>query len=132
MYGPRHKVTFQAGGKFARILGKTETEVNSLHWQGIAKPADRIVVEGRADDGVIEAVSLKDHAGFCLGAQWHPEFRVTENANSMALFKAFGAAARARRQQRLGVRLARDQSCVRGRRGRVDFTEGRARKRMYD
>jgi putative glutamine amidotransferase len=42
MYGPRHTVTFQAGGKFARILGKTETQVNSLHWQGIARPAERI------------------------------------------------------------------------------------------
>jgi putative glutamine amidotransferase len=100
MYGPRHSVTFLAGGKFARILGKTEAVVNSLHWQGIAKPAERLVVEGRAEDGVIEAVSLKDHAGFCLGAQWHPEFRVTENPDSMALFKAFGAAAKARRQQR--------------------------------
>jgi putative glutamine amidotransferase len=102
MYGPRHKVTFIAGGQFACVLGKIETQVNSLHWQGIAKPAARIQVEGRADDGVIEAVSLKDYAGFCLGAQWHPEFRVTENPDSMALFKAFGAAARARRQQRLG------------------------------
>jgi putative glutamine amidotransferase len=102
MYGLRHKVAFAAGGQFARILGKTEAMVNSLHWQGIARPADRIQVEGRAEDGVIEAVSLKDHAGFCLGAQWHPEFRVTENADSMALFKAFGAAARTRRQQRLG------------------------------
>ena len=102
MYVPRHTVTFLSGGKFARVLGKTETQVNSLHWQGIARPAERLVVEGRADDGVIEAVSLKDHAGFCLGAQWHPEFRCTENADSMALFKAFGAACRARRQQRLG------------------------------
>ncbi|HET6158073.1 MAG TPA: gamma-glutamyl-gamma-aminobutyrate hydrolase family protein [Dongiaceae bacterium] len=102
MYGSRHKVSFLAGGQFARILGKTETQVNSLHWQGIAKPAARIEVEGRAEDGVIEAVSLKDYAGFCLGAQWHPEFRIIENADSMALFKAFGAAARVRRQQRLG------------------------------
>lgn len=102
MYGPRHKVSFLPGGKFARILGKSETMVNSLHWQGIAKPAERFVAEGRAEDGVIEAVSLKDHSGFCLGAQWHPEFRVMENADSVALFKAFGAACRARRQQRLG------------------------------
>jgi putative glutamine amidotransferase len=102
MYGPRHTVSFVAGGEFARILGKTETEVNSLHWQGIARPAERIRVEGRAEDGVIEAVSLKDPAGFCLGVQWHPEFRATRNADSMALFKAFGDAARARRQQRLG------------------------------
>jgi putative glutamine amidotransferase len=102
MYGPRHTVSFVAGGEFARILGKTETEVNSLHWQGIARPAERIKVEGRAEDGVIEAVSLKDPAGFCLGVQWHPEFQAARNADSMALFKAFGDAARARRRQRLG------------------------------
>lgn len=114
MYGPRHKVTFQAGGKFARILGRTETEVNSLHWQGIARLAERIQVEGRAEDGVIEAVSLKDHAGFCLGVQWHPEFRVAGNADSMALFKAFGAAARARRQQRLGAASGRETSRASG------------------
>lgn len=102
MYAPRHTVTFLPGGQFARILGKAETLVNSLHWQGIARPAERITVEGRAEDGVIEAVSLKDYDGFCLGAQWHPEFRVTENADSMALFKAFGAACQARRAARLG------------------------------
>jgi putative glutamine amidotransferase len=102
MYGPRHTVSFVAGGEFARILGKTETEVNSLHWQGIARPAGRLKVEGRAEDGVIEAVSLQDPAGFCLGVQWHPEFRAAANADSVALFKAFGAASRARRQQRLG------------------------------
>jgi len=102
LYVPAHKVDFVAGGAFAKILGKTTTMVNSLHWQGIRKPADRLVVEGRAEDGVIEAVSLKDHAGFCLGAQWHPEYRATRNEDSMALFKAFGAACKARRRARLG------------------------------
>ena len=101
LYQPAHKISFLPGGKFARILGKTETMVNSLHWQGIARPAERIIVEGRAEDGVIEAVSIKDHAGFCLGAQWHPEYRARENPDSMALFKAFGDACRARRQARL-------------------------------
>ena len=102
LYQPAHKVGFLPGGKFARILGKTETMVNSLHWQGIARPAERIVVEGRAEDGVIEAVSIKDHAGFALGAQWHPEYRARENPDSMALFRSFGEACRARRTQRVG------------------------------
>lgn len=102
LYQPAHKISFLPGGRFARILGKTETMVNSLHWQGIARPAERIQIEGRAEDGVIEAVSLKDYAGFCLGAQWHPEYRARENPDSMALFKAFGDACRARRRQRLG------------------------------
>lgn len=104
LYQPAHKVSFLPGGKFARVLGKTETMVNTLHWQGIARPAERLVIEGRAEDGVIEAVSLKDHAGFCLGTQWHPEYRARENPDSMALFRSFGEACRARRAERLGKR----------------------------
>jgi hypothetical protein len=106
--------------------------VNSLHWQGIASPADRIIVEGRADDGVIEAVSLKDHAGFALGAQWHPEFRVTENAipwrfsrRSARLLARAGNSVSA-----IGWALA--EPCVRGRCSRVEMARLGARKRMYD
>jgi putative glutamine amidotransferase len=94
-YLPRHNVRFIRDGQFARILGKTETRVNSLHWQGIEKPAPGLVVEGIAEDGVIEAVSVRDAKGFALGVQWHPEFRVWENPDSMKLFGAFGTAVRA-------------------------------------
>ena len=34
--------------------------------------------------------------GFALGVQWHPEWRVRDNPFSLALFTAFGDAARAR------------------------------------
>jgi putative glutamine amidotransferase len=95
-YLPRHTVTFIPDGQFARILGTTEIRVNSLHWQGIAKPAPGLTVEGRAEDGVVEAVSVKDARNFALGVQWHPEFRVWENPVSMKLFGAFGDAVRAR------------------------------------
>lgn len=100
IYQLRHQVKFTPGGQFARLLGKTETKVNSVHWQGIDRVADRLVVEGRAEDGVIEAVTVKDHGGFVIGAQWHPEYRATENEDSAKLFKAFGLAAREYAQQR--------------------------------
>ena len=101
MYGPAHRIDFTADGEFARLLGKTSTTVNSLHWQGLDRVADRLLVEGRAPDGVVEAVRVKD-AGFALGAQWHPEFRATANPDSMRLFSAFGNAARARAAVRKG------------------------------
>jgi putative glutamine amidotransferase len=101
MYGPAHRIDFTPDGEFARLLGKTSTIVNSLHWQGLNRVADRLIVEGRAPDGVVEAVRVRD-AGFALGAQWHPEFRVTENPDSMRLFEAFGKAARARAAARKG------------------------------
>ncbi|HEY4162199.1 MAG TPA: gamma-glutamyl-gamma-aminobutyrate hydrolase family protein [Dongiaceae bacterium] len=104
-YAPAHAVRFTPDAIFAKLIGKAETMINSLHWQGIDRLADRLVVEGLAPDGQIEAVSVKD-AGFVLGAQWHPEYRATENPDSLRLFQAFGAAARAhalkRRQRQSG------------------------------
>jgi putative glutamine amidotransferase len=100
IYQPSHLIKLTAGGQFARTLGKAETMVNSVHWQGIDRLADRLNVEGRAPDGVVEAVSVKEHTGFAIGTQWHPEYRAAANEDSVKLFKAFGQAAREYAQQR--------------------------------
>jgi len=94
-YLPRHPVRLVPGGAFARILGTTEIEVNSLHWQGIDRLATDLIVEGTAPDGAIEAVQVRNARNFALAVQWHPEYRVLENTSSTALFRAFGDAARA-------------------------------------
>src|SRR3569623_1076595 len=99
MYAPVHRIAFTPDGEFARLIGKTTTMIISLHWLGIDRVSVRLIVECRAPDGVVEAVRVKD-AGFALGAQWHPEFRATENPDSAKLFHAFGAAARERARQR--------------------------------
>ena len=77
-----------------------EVAVNSLHAQGVDRPAPGLRVEARAPDGQIEALSGVEMAGFCLGIQWHPEWKVRDNAFSMAIFIAFGDAARERARQR--------------------------------
>jgi putative glutamine amidotransferase len=94
-YGPRHPVRLAPSGTLARILGTTEIEVNSLHWQGIDRLADDLAVEGWAPDGTIEAVQVKNARNFALAVQWHPEYRVRDNPVSLAMFQAFGDAARA-------------------------------------
>ena len=100
IYQPAHPVDFKSDGVFAGLLGKHRTLVNSVHWQGIDRLADRLVAEGRAEDGVVEAVSVKGYPAFAIGTQWHPEYRVLENEDSVKLFKAFGAAARKYAEQR--------------------------------
>ena len=95
-YGPKHLVT--ASGLLARIVGTTEILVNSLHGQAIDRPADGLVVEARAPDGTIEAVSAPSAPGFVLGLQWHPEWRWSDHPASVAIFKAFGEACRAYQQ----------------------------------
>ena len=57
----------------ARYDGSTTGTVNSIHHQGIERLGEGLVIEARADDGVIEAVRGSGE-GFLLGVQWHPEF----------------------------------------------------------
>ena len=45
--------------------------MNSLHGQGILDPGQRVVIEGIAEDGTIEAIRIADAPGFALGVQWH-------------------------------------------------------------
>jgi putative glutamine amidotransferase len=85
-------VTLVPGGAFATILGREKIRVNSLHGQGILEPGKRVVVEGIAEDGTIEAIRIADAPGFALGVQWHAEYDPQRNPINRALFKAFGEA----------------------------------------
>lgn len=92
----RQEVEVQAGGVLADILGAGPVQVNSLHRQAIERLGRNLEVEAVAPDGTIEAVSVRGVRGFALGVQWHPEYWVTTDAPSRALFAAFGNAVRAR------------------------------------
>jgi len=93
-YGPRHAIAIAPGGMLERILGKRQTMINSIHRQGIKKLAPGLLVEATAPDGVIEAVSVKGAKSFAFGAQWHPEYKASDNPDSVKLFSAFGDAVR--------------------------------------
>ncbi len=88
-----HMVRLLPGSPIAELAGGTELPVNSLHNQGIARLAPRLVAEGWAPDGTIEAVRVKDAPGFALGVQWHPEYDWERDAVSRRLFEIFGRAA---------------------------------------
>jgi putative glutamine amidotransferase len=100
VFADRHEVRLTAGGIFARILGSETIRVNSLHGQGILEPGARIVVEGVAEDGTIEAIRIADASGFALGVQWHAEYDAQSNPVNHALFRAFGEALWAHRRAR--------------------------------
>lgn len=93
----RHRVKLRAGGPIARIVGGTDIMINSVHRQAIDRVADRLIVEGEADDGTVEAVSLRDYPGYAVSVQWHPEFIARSDEPSRRLFAAFGVAVRAGR-----------------------------------
>jgi putative glutamine amidotransferase len=92
IFADRHEVRLTPGGVFANLLGAESIRVNSLHGQGILEPGKRIVVEGVAEDGTIEAIRVADAPGFALGVQWHAEHDASNNPVNRTLFEAFGAA----------------------------------------
>ncbi|HYZ32409.1 MAG TPA: gamma-glutamyl-gamma-aminobutyrate hydrolase family protein [Crenalkalicoccus sp.] len=96
-----HGVRLAPTSPLARLAGGTEIAVNSLHNQGIRRLAPRLVAEGWAPDGTIEAVRVKDAPGFALGVQWHPEYDWERDSLSRGLFELFGAAAMAWYRRRL-------------------------------
>ena len=102
-YGPSHEINLEPGGMLAELTGKTTLTVNSLHGQGVRELAPGLVVEARATDGLIEAFRVEDAPAFALAVQWHPEWQVRDNADSMALFTAFGNACREHQAIRLNA-----------------------------
>jgi len=92
IFADRHDVRLTPGGLFAKLLGAETVRVNSLHGQGILEPGNRIVVEGVAEDGTIEAIRIADAKGFALGVQWHAEHDAARNPVNRKLFEAFGTA----------------------------------------
>ena len=98
VFADRHDVNLVPGGAFATLLGCETIRVNSLHGQGILEPGERVVVEGLAEDGTIEAIRIADAPGFALGVQWHAEYDPQRNPINRALFQAFGEALMARQR----------------------------------
>lgn len=107
-HAPRHGVDLTPDGVLAGLARELCIEpkslrVNSLHEQAIDRLAPNLVVEAVAEDGTIEAVRVEDAKAFAIGVQWHPEYKSLENPFSAALFKAFGAACRARTAARMAL-----------------------------
>lgn len=100
------KISIKPDSCLAGIFGAGEIKANSVHRQAIDKVGANLVVEAVAEDGTVEAVSVKDAKAFAVGVQWHPEYWAKTDEASGQIFKAFGDAARAHRAARIGLRAA--------------------------
>lgn len=98
----RETVRLRPGGVLATMLGTETIRTNSLHGQAIQEPGARIVAEGWAADGTIEAVSVAGAAAFAVGVQWHAEYDAARDPVSRVLFARLGDAARDCRKRRTG------------------------------
>ncbi|MFA7281705.1 MAG: type 1 glutamine amidotransferase [Sterolibacterium sp.] len=92
-----HDVTITEGGQFSRWFESTTGgRVISIHHQAINRLGRDVQIEATAEDGIIEAISLKGR-NFLCGVQWHPEFHQQPDVELLdcgPLLEAFLAAAR--------------------------------------
>lgn len=82
----RHPVTFDLNSRLHAVYGRT-ADVPSHHHQAIDRVAEALLVTGRSDDCIVEAVEAPERR-FVVGVQWHPE-----EGEDMGLFQAFVDAA---------------------------------------
>lgn len=82
-----HDVIFEPGSLSCQIYGVDRMRINSAHKEALIDSGEGLVITGRAEDGIIEAI---EHPGrrFAVGLQWHPEIGQTE-ADVDPVFHAF-------------------------------------------
>jgi len=70
-----HRIHIEPHSRLGKLLeGDEIIEVNSLHRHALTEKG-RFRVVARAADGIIEAIE-GETPGFCMGVQWHPEYRL--------------------------------------------------------
>lgn len=79
-----HDVGVLPGSRLHRVVGASRIPVSSYHHQAIDRLATDLVVTGRTDDAVIEAVEHR--AADILAVQWHPEDLHATSPTDAALF----------------------------------------------
>jgi putative glutamine amidotransferase len=81
-----HPVELEPGSLVAKAMDQERPECRSSHHQVVESLGQGLVVTGRTDDGVIEAVEHRQ--GWVLAVQWHPERSAATDAAQQGLFDA--------------------------------------------
>ena len=90
----KHRIDFTDDSYFKKLINQNDFIVNSLHGQGINKLGNNLTVEANSEDGLIEAISIKNYPSFSVSVQWHAEYHPEKKENSLnkKLFESFGKA----------------------------------------
>lgn len=91
----RQDIRISEGSCLAGILESEAVRVNTIHRQGIDRLGEGLDIEAVAQDGTVEAVSVRGTKAFAVGVQWHPEYWAETDTPSRQIFQAFGEAVRA-------------------------------------
>jgi putative glutamine amidotransferase len=87
-----HDLEVDEQSPLGEIVGR-RTAISCYHHQCIATLGTGLSPAAYSADGVIEAVTLQDHAGWYLGVQWHPEDSAATDPVQGEVFRHFVDAA---------------------------------------
>jgi putative glutamine amidotransferase len=93
-----HDVRPEADTRLLATAGVDVLRCSSHHHQGVDAVGDGLVVSGRSDDGLVEAIERRVDDPYAevwmLGVQWHPEDTAPEDPAQQALFDGLALLAR--------------------------------------
>lgn len=70
---PTKAVRVEPDSRLARVCGRDQLRVNSLHHQAVDRPGNGLRVVARDRDGLCQAIE-GSRGQAVLGVQWHPEY----------------------------------------------------------
>lgn len=71
--GNEHDIHLDPGSRAAAVEGERPHPVASHHHQSVDRVGEGLVVTGRSQDGVVEALESPPGDAWLVGVQWHPE-----------------------------------------------------------
>ena len=86
----KHTVKVEKNSLLSKMIPDKEIlYVNSFHHQAIKDLAKGFVVDAKSEDGIIEAIHLKDENHWIFAVQWHPEQQIRISDDFLPIFKEF-------------------------------------------
>lgn len=88
---PAHDIHVEGPELLEGVFRASTFHPNSSHHQAVRQLPSSLEPVCRAEDGVVEAVELRDGGRWVAGVQWHPERMLEEGSEThMRLFRTFG------------------------------------------
>lgn len=84
--GTRNQIQVRSGSLLAEVLGGTSAVGECHHHQAVGRVADGLSVVAKTADGTIEGLEMKDHDGWMVAVQWHPEDTAGHDPQQQRLF----------------------------------------------
>lgn len=99
----RHDCQVEPGSQLANVMGTESVNTFSGHHQAIDRIADDLKVVATAPDGIIEALTSRNHP-WLIGVQWHPEKSAAIDPTQQRIFdELVQAAGKAKKVQSRAV-----------------------------